>query len=245
MDRKPRCGGSVTLHSGQRKAPDDFASTVPSAWRTYLKFLSLDLVSMRPLTLYPPSGLDVLQGRGPEGTPGAVFWWAEWGQLGRADEGLAIVMCNLGQGGVLSSGGGKPLQLTARLGAVTWCRARLVWGRDFGPVINAIRVGKHRWQCIDDCWPVRVRRPLYSKASLLSTGDSSLPYWIKKSSLGFLCILKIPCADSIFGEDLSFYCFVVQTGAQKHSVICVGSLSMSGAGLGLRPHHVLGQCVRV
>lgn len=99
MDRKPRCGGSVTLHSGQRKAPDDFASTVPSAWRTYLEFLSLDLVSMRLLTLYPPSGLDVLQGRGPEGTPGAVFWGAEWGQLGRADEGLAIVMCNLAQGG--------------------------------------------------------------------------------------------------------------------------------------------------
>ena len=54
-------------------------------------------------------------------------------------------------------------------------------------------------------------------------------------------ILRILCPESIsvkIGEDLSFYCFAGQTGAQRHSVICMGSLSMCVGGLGLRPDHV-------
>lgn len=90
-----------------------------------------------------------------------------------------------------SSGSGKPLQLTAGLGAVMWGRAELVRGCEVGPVIDLIRVGKHRLQCIDDSWPERVlaccvQHSHHPAASLLSTGSSSLAYCVEKSSLGCL-----------------------------------------------------------
>ena len=142
-----------------------------------------------------------------------------------------------------SSGSGKPLQLTAGLGAGMWGRAELVRGCEVGPVIDSSRVGKHRRQGVDDSWPERVLAHCVQHchrlaASLLSTGGSSLPYCVEKSSLGYLRIL---CSDGISktGKDLSFHCFAGQTGAQRHSVICMGSLGMCVGGLELRPDHVL------
>lgn len=89
------------------------------------------------------------------------------------------------------SGSGKPLQLTASLGAVMWGRAKLVRGYEVGSVIDSIRVGRHRWQCIDGGWPERVLARCVQHchrlaASLLNTGGSSLPYCVEKSSLGYL-----------------------------------------------------------
>lgn len=57
----------------QREPPGEFASTVPSARRTHLGFLSIDLVSVSSLSVYLLSGLDVLRGRCLEGALGAAF----------------------------------------------------------------------------------------------------------------------------------------------------------------------------
>lgn len=90
-----------------------------------------------------------------------------------------------------NSGSGEPPQLTAGLGAVMWGRTKLVRGCEVGSVIDSLRVGRHRWQRIDDGWPERVLARCVQHchrlaASLLSTGGSSLPYCVERSSLGYL-----------------------------------------------------------